>query len=164
MAAWAREISPKAGHSGPPGALKNRADFSRAERAACKFLKTMKSSVSSRLKPANSGPSVAQQAGQGHCAEGYLAQQTVGVRGILGTRGTASRSQKAARGATPIFPTLADEDQHVRSKGAGPVHRNYSAALTGSPICSQGGAQQRDAVLRMEAPPTAAICRLSQEQ
>jgi hypothetical protein len=32
-------------HLGPPGALKNRADFSRGERAAYKFLKTMKSSV-----------------------------------------------------------------------------------------------------------------------
>ena len=65
----------KLGHLGPPGALKNRADFSRGERAACKLLKTMKSSVSSRLKPANSGPSVAQQACQGHCAEGHLARQ-----------------------------------------------------------------------------------------
>jgi hypothetical protein len=40
---------PRLGHLGPPGALKNRADFSRGERAACEFLKTMKSSVSSRL-------------------------------------------------------------------------------------------------------------------
>ena len=33
----------KLGHLGPPGALNNRADFSRGERAACKLLKTMKS-------------------------------------------------------------------------------------------------------------------------
>jgi hypothetical protein len=80
------EFAPKAGSFGAAWGLNNRADFYRAERAACKLSKIMKSSVSSRLKPANSGPSVAQQAGQGHCAEGHLAQ-SVGVSGILGTRG-----------------------------------------------------------------------------
>ena len=55
------EFAPKAGSFGAAWGLNNRADFYRAERAACKLSKIMKSSVSSRLKPANSGPSVAQQ-------------------------------------------------------------------------------------------------------